>query len=56
MRPFRIAVARVKWGWWTREWPWRVPREVVYIGTKRPPEHVFEFFRRLHGVGEGNDE
>ncbi len=20
------------------------------IGFKRPPEHVFEFFRRLHGV------
>ena len=34
-----------------REWPWRIPREVVeLVGMRRPPEHVFDFFRRLHGL------
>lgn len=33
------------------EWPWRIPAEVVRsVGMRRPPEHVFKFFRRLHGI------
>lgn len=34
-----------------REWPWRIPAEVVRgVGMRRPPERVFAFFRRLHGL------
>jgi hypothetical protein len=30
--------------------PWRVPSAVVRgVSFKRPPDHVFEFFRKLHG-------
>jgi hypothetical protein len=42
--------ARIIFGWRVREWPWRVPREVARIGSKHPPEHVFEAFRRIHDV------
>lgn len=31
------------------ETPGEVPEEVGCIGRERPPEHVFEEFRRLHG-------
>lgn len=35
--------------------PWRVPRQVVErVSLDRPPEHVFEFFRRLHGIEDDN--
>ena len=27
-----------------------IPYETARISTKRPPEHVFAFFRRLHGI------
>ena len=51
----KVVIARIRWGYLTRTWPWKIPREVVLIGTKRPPEHVFEFFRRLHGITDAND-
>jgi hypothetical protein len=27
-----------------------IPYETARIGTQRPPEYVFEFFRKLHGI------
>src|SRR5690348_7906733 len=32
------------------EKPGDVPEEVGAVGRERPPEHVFEAFRRLHGI------
>jgi hypothetical protein len=32
------------------ETPGEVPEEVGAVGRERPPEHVFEAFRRLHGI------
>jgi hypothetical protein len=32
------------------ETPGEVPEEVGCIGRERPPEHVFDYFRRLHGL------
>lgn len=32
------------------ETPGDVPEEVGLIGMERPPEHVFDYFRRLHGL------
>ena len=29
-----------------------IPPEIKYIGTERPPEHVFKFFRELLGIPE----
>jgi hypothetical protein len=55
-RWLRIAYARCYFGWQTRTWPWRVPWQVALIGRKRPPEHVFEAFRRLHGVDAGETD
>lgn len=43
-RRLRLAIAY-------REWPRNVPWYVVDgIQTKRPPEHVLEAFRKLHGI------
>lgn len=47
------VTSRIRFGWATRTWPWNVPAEVRLIGTTRPPEHVFEAFRRLHDVEAG---
>ena len=33
-----------------REWPWNVPDDCRIIGFRRPPQHVFDYFRRLHGL------
>lgn len=44
--------ARYRFGRQCRTWPWRVPAAVVLIGRKRPPEHVFEEFRRIHRLSE----
>lgn len=43
----RVLKVRLRFAWRTREWPWNVPWQVVYIGTKRPPKHVFEHARKL---------
>jgi hypothetical protein len=39
-----------------RVWPW--DQRLRLIGTERPPEEVFDYFRRLHGVRTpgGTDE
>lgn len=41
---------RLYFVWVCREWPWRVPKAVENIGLRRPPEEVFRYFRRLHGI------
>jgi hypothetical protein len=50
---WKVWWARIVFGRATRTWPWNVPWQVVFIGRQRPPEHVFEAFRRLHGIDEG---
>ena len=32
------------------ETPGEVPEEVGAISRERPPEHIFDYFRRLHGL------
>lgn len=50
-RPFswrvRVWRKRLYFGWKTRTWPWRVPRGVEFISTKRPPEWMFEHAQKL---------
>jgi hypothetical protein len=45
-------VSRLRWAWELKTWPWKIPWQVKLIGTERPPEHVFRFFRALHGIPE----
>ena len=47
---------RLRLAWAVRIWPWRVPSHAKRIGIKRPPEHVFEAFRRLHSIDAGPKE
>jgi hypothetical protein len=47
-----IVRARLRWARRLHVWPWQVPWQVVLIGEERPPERVFEYFRRLHGLDE----
>lgn len=43
---------RLYFAWVVREWPWKVPKEAELIGLRRPPEHVFKYFRRVNGYPE----
>ena len=50
-RDYPRRLKRLILAWKFREWPWRIPAQVVHtVGMRRPPEHVFEAFRRLHGI------
>jgi hypothetical protein len=42
----KVWCKRIYFGWKTRTWPWKVPRGVEFISTKRPPEWVFEHARK----------
>ena len=48
--PWRLRCLYFAWEWGDR--PSRIPDEVRLIGCRRPPERVFTFFRRLHGIPE----
>jgi hypothetical protein len=49
---WRFLRARLYFARKTREWPWNVPWQVVYISRKKPDEQAVRYFQRLHGLPE----
>jgi len=54
MRRLRRIYALCRMAHAMRVWPW--DKRLRMIGTERPPEEVFEAFRRLHGLSNSPTE
>lgn len=49
--PVKVLAKRLRMAWAMKVAPWTISVEAVYlISLKRPPEYVFEYFRKLHGI------
>lgn len=51
--PWRLR--RLAFAWQLRQKPSSIPDEAALIGLRRPPEHVFEYFRKLDAEIEAPD-